>query len=88
MILRNRNVTAEKALQLPDSCDKVSRILSRIGHKWIVFVVLLLGDGPLRFSALKRKIGSVAARAHPNSSRFGARRLGYSHGVFDRYAAR
>ncbi len=62
LIPRHTDVTAEKSLQLPGSCERVSEILSRIGDKWTVLVVMLLGEGPLRFSALKRKIGGVSQR--------------------------
>ena len=38
-------------------------MLSRIGDKWSVLViVLLLADGPRRFSELKRMIGGVSQR--------------------------
>ncbi|MGO9135711.1 MAG: winged helix-turn-helix transcriptional regulator [Methylovirgula sp.] len=47
---------------LPERCQKVSQILARIGDKWSVLVVMLLGDGPLRFNELKRKIGGVSQR--------------------------
>jgi DNA-binding HxlR family transcriptional regulator len=62
LIPRHTDVTAEKNLHLPGSCDRVSQILSRIGDKWTVLVVMLLGEGPLRFSVLKRKIGGVSQR--------------------------
>jgi DNA-binding HxlR family transcriptional regulator len=62
LIPRHTDVTTETHLQLPGSCDKVSQILARIGDKWTVLVVMLLGEGPLRFSALKRKIGGVSQR--------------------------
>lgn len=37
-------------------------MLARIGDKWSVLVVLLLIDGPKRFSELKRSIGSISQR--------------------------
>jgi DNA-binding HxlR family transcriptional regulator len=40
----------------------VSSVLSRVGDKWSVLVVMLLGDGPLRFNELKRLIGGVSQR--------------------------
>jgi DNA-binding HxlR family transcriptional regulator len=33
-----------------------------IGDKWSVLVVSLLGDGPLRFSELRRTIGGISQR--------------------------
>ncbi|MCE7028818.1 helix-turn-helix transcriptional regulator [Jiella sp. CBK1P-4] len=37
-------------------------MLSRIGDKWSVLVVMLLAGGPKRFSELKRAIGSISQR--------------------------
>lgn len=43
-------------------CPRVSALLSSIGDKWTVLVVMLLRDGALRFSELKRKIGGISQR--------------------------
>lgn len=37
-------------------------VLDRIGDKWSVLVIALLGDGPMRFMELKRAIGLVSQR--------------------------
>jgi DNA-binding HxlR family transcriptional regulator len=37
-------------------------VLDRIGDKWTVLVVLLLSDGPMRFSALRGQLGRVAPK--------------------------
>ena len=37
-------------------------MLSRIGDKWSVLVIVLLADGPRRFNELKRMIGGVSQR--------------------------
>ena len=37
-------------------------VLDRIGDKWTVLVVLLLSDGPLRFSELRGNVGRVAPK--------------------------
>ena len=47
---------------LPGPCQQVNTILSRIGDKWTVLVVIVLSDGPKRFSELKRAIGGVSQR--------------------------
>jgi DNA-binding HxlR family transcriptional regulator len=52
--LRNLHVTGE--------CRRVSAILSRIGDKWTVLVVRQLGDGPRRFSEIKRALGSISQK--------------------------
>ncbi len=43
-------------------CGRVGEVLSRIGDKWSVLVVMLLRHGPRRFSELKREIGGVSQR--------------------------
>ncbi|MBE7218550.1 MAG: helix-turn-helix transcriptional regulator [Caulobacteraceae bacterium] len=48
--------------RLPGACGQVNTILSRIGDKWTVLVVIMLSDGPKRFSELKRAIGGVSQR--------------------------
>jgi DNA-binding HxlR family transcriptional regulator len=37
-------------------------VLDRIGDKWTVLVVLLLSDGPMRFSELRAQLGAVAPK--------------------------
>lgn len=43
-------------------CKPVTEILSRIGDKWSVLIVMLLGNGPKRFNELKRLIGAISQR--------------------------
>ena len=43
-------------------CQTVSELLSRIGDKWSVLVVSSLGDGPQRFSSLRRKIAGISQK--------------------------
>ncbi|EBV3599723.1 transcriptional regulator [Salmonella enterica subsp. enterica serovar Virchow] len=44
------------------ACQPVRLILERVGDKWSVLVVMGLRDGPMRFNALQRAIGSVTQR--------------------------
>lgn len=46
----------------PAKCQTVSEMLSRIGDKWSVLVIMILGDGPARFSDLKRAVVGVSQR--------------------------
>jgi DNA-binding HxlR family transcriptional regulator len=46
---------------LLEACP-VRDVLDRIGDKWSVLVISLLGDGPMRFMELKRSIGLVSQR--------------------------
>jgi DNA-binding HxlR family transcriptional regulator len=43
-------------------CRAVASVLARVGDKWSVFVIMLLGDGPRRFNELKRMIGGISQR--------------------------
>ena len=43
-------------------CRTISELLSRIGDKWTVLVVAMLGDGSRRFNELRREIPSVSQR--------------------------
>lgn len=53
----------EPALRLdsPD-CRAVSDILARVGDKWTVLVVEILGRGPTRFSELRRLVGGISQK--------------------------
>jgi DNA-binding HxlR family transcriptional regulator len=56
------HVTADDGFAVSENCKAVSGILSRVGDKWSVLVVMLLGTGPRRFNELKRMIGGVSQR--------------------------
>ncbi|QOZ69804.1 winged helix-turn-helix transcriptional regulator [Bradyrhizobium arachidis] len=43
-------------------CRGVASVLSRVGDKWSVFVIMNLSDGPKRFNELKRMISSISQR--------------------------
>jgi DNA-binding HxlR family transcriptional regulator len=43
-------------------CRAVSAVLARVGDKWSVLIVSLLGDGPKRFSQIKRMVGGISQR--------------------------
>ena len=45
---------------LPSDCRAISEILSRIGDKWSVLIVMRLTAGPLRFSKLRDNIGGIS----------------------------
>lgn len=43
-------------------CRAVSQVLARVGDKWSVLIVALLGAGPRRFSEIKRMVGGISQR--------------------------
>jgi DNA-binding HxlR family transcriptional regulator len=49
-------------LHVPGDCRAVSDVLDRVGDKWSVLVVVMLGDGPQRFNALRRSIATISQR--------------------------
>ncbi len=66
MVLKHKEVTDPEA-RGPDAlvhvdCRKVSQVLARIGDKWSVLIVMLLGDGPRRFNEIKRMVGGISQR--------------------------
>lgn len=46
----------------PSKCPTVSEMLSRLGDKWTVLVIMMLRDGPKRFSELKRDVVGISQR--------------------------
>jgi DNA-binding HxlR family transcriptional regulator len=57
-------------------CRWVSDTLSRIGDKWSVLVIVHLGQGPLRFGELQRRIGNISQKMLTTTVR-GLERDGY-----------
>ncbi len=47
---------------ISENCQAVSQVLSRVGDKWSVLVVSILGMGPMRFNELKRAVNGVSQR--------------------------
>lgn len=45
-----------------EKCPAVKDVLNRIGDKWSVQIVDLLGDGAMRFSDLRRAIEGISQR--------------------------
>lgn len=54
------NLTVDTFPHHPSQCAGIHEILSRIGDKWSVLVVMELREGPFRFNALKRRIARVS----------------------------
>jgi DNA-binding HxlR family transcriptional regulator len=55
-------LTKPRHAKLPEECQSVSEILARVGDKWTVLVVSLLGGGPMRFSELRRTIDGISQK--------------------------
>ena len=49
-------------IHVPTDCRTVTEILSRVGDKWSVQVVVQLGEGPKRFNELRRLVDGISQR--------------------------
>ena len=47
---------------LSENCRAVSDVLGRVGDKWSVLIITMLGDGPRRFNELKRMVSGISQR--------------------------
>lgn len=47
---------------LPSDCRPIGEILSRVGDKWTVLLLAVLGDQTMRFTELHRCIGGISQR--------------------------
>ena len=45
-----------------DACRPITDILTRVGDKWSVMVVMLLGNGTKRFNEMRRLFGGISQR--------------------------
>jgi DNA-binding HxlR family transcriptional regulator len=53
-------MTTLEGVQIPNDCRSVSTVLSRVGDKWSVLVIMLLARGPTRFNAIKRAASGIS----------------------------
>jgi DNA-binding HxlR family transcriptional regulator len=45
-----------------EDCRAVADVLARVGDKWSILIVALLGQGPRRFNEIKRMVGGISQR--------------------------
>ena len=62
MVLEHTEVTVALPDPASEDCRAVSSVLARVGDKWSVLIIVLLGDGPRRFNEIKRMIGGISQR--------------------------
>lgn len=55
-------VTAPRRDLNASECRRVSELLARVGDRWTMQVIAELGEGPRRFSELRRAIEGVSQR--------------------------
>ena len=62
-MLEDHMVDTDLRLSLETAgCRNVSPVLSRVGDKWSVLIVMILATGPHRFNELKRQIDGISQR--------------------------
>lgn len=47
---------------LDDDCRKVRQVLDRVGEKWSIIAIRLLGERPYRFNELRRLLPGITQR--------------------------
>lgn len=45
-----------------ETCQAPREILARVGDKWSMLIVMLLGAGPMRFNELRRTVEGISQR--------------------------
>ena len=60
----------------PEVCQSVGDVLARVGDKWSILVIHMLSRRTLRFSELKRSLGSISQKVLTTTLR-GLERDGY-----------
>jgi len=62
LVPEHTEVTVELLDRASEDCRAVSSVLARVGDKWSVLIIVLLGDGPKRFNVIKRMVGGISPR--------------------------
>jgi DNA-binding HxlR family transcriptional regulator len=56
------NIKGTRSLRDDPACPLTREVLTRVGDKWSVLVIVLLGEGTKRFSELKRLVEGISQR--------------------------
>jgi DNA-binding HxlR family transcriptional regulator len=62
LVPEHTEVTVKIPAHAGEDCRAVSSVLARVGDKWSVLIIVLLGNGPKRFNEIKRTIGGISQR--------------------------
>lgn len=54
------NMTADEKTDVLSDCRRILPVLSRVGDKWTVLVIVVLHNTPRRFNELKRDIDGIS----------------------------
>jgi len=62
MSRKHMDVTTPAPTHPLSSCQRVAPVLSRVGDKWSILIVMILSSGPRRFNELKRIVDGISQR--------------------------
>jgi DNA-binding HxlR family transcriptional regulator len=62
LVPEHTEVTVRIPVHTSEDCRAVSSVLARVGDKWSVLIIVLLGNGPKRFNEIKRTVGGISQR--------------------------
>jgi DNA-binding HxlR family transcriptional regulator len=62
LILGNTKVAGRLVDHESEECRAVRSVLARVGDKWSILIIVLLGDGPKRFNEIKRMVSGISQR--------------------------
>lgn len=49
-------------MSVPGECARITPILSRVGDKWTVLIILILSERPKRFNQIRREVEDISQR--------------------------
>ncbi len=54
------NVTANPVQDMLDDCERIAPMLSHVGDKWTVLIIMMLRNRPRRFNEIKRHVTGIS----------------------------
>ena len=54
------DVTADPVVEMLRNCQQVTPLLSHVGDKWTVLIIMTLRYGPRRFNEIKRTVDGIS----------------------------
>jgi DNA-binding HxlR family transcriptional regulator len=62
LLPEHMKVTTKMPDHLGPDCRAISSVLARVGDKWSILIIVLLGDGRKRFNEIKRSVNGISQR--------------------------
>ena len=61
-VIPEHTAVTEKIHPNSEACRAAQSVLARVGDKWSVLIIVLLGSGSQRFNAIKRNVDGISQR--------------------------